>query len=192
MSHEDINKIIELYKKVSALQIEAYWETIIFSYQWWILVLGSIILWGVWIRLVDRRHLHIIILVGFMTSMLAILLDDFGLSLVLWIYPYMLTPLTGRLNVVDLAIIPVVYMLLYQYAKRWKTYLINLFLLCLFAGFVAEPVFEKLNLYITLKWEHWYSIPIYFMIGIFVKVSADKLDRHVRTQSNGVDRSAKK
>ncbi|HLQ70642.1 MAG TPA: hypothetical protein VK142_02515, partial [Bacillota bacterium] len=68
MSHENINKIIELYKKVSALQIEAYWEIIIFSYQWWILVLGGIILWGVWIKLVDRRHLHIIILVGFMTS----------------------------------------------------------------------------------------------------------------------------
>lgn len=114
-------------------------------------------------------------LVGLMASTIALILDEIGLFLTLWAYAYQLAPFTNKLLTVDIAIIPVSYMLLYQYVRKWRPYLITLAVLSLFAVFVAEPIFGVLDIYILLGWEHWYSTPFYFLIGVFVKWMADKV-----------------
>lgn len=137
----------------------------------------AVILWTVWTLLVDKKRIRTILLVGLITSLLAIMMDDIGISLSLWAYPYQIVYFMNRLKTVDVSIIPVFYMLLYQYFRTWKSFMIALVLLCLFAVFVAEPIFGKLGMYERIQWEYWYSGPIYLLMGVFVKGLVDKIDK---------------
>src|SRR5699024_8776857 len=143
-----MDDIIEVRGKLFELEKAWFLDHVLFSIQWWFLLLVVIFLWTTWAILVDKRNIHAILLVGFMTAMLAMLMDEIGLTLSLWIYPRPLSPFVSRLNPVDLAIIPVIYMLLYQYAKEWKHYVIILILISLFAVLIAEPLFGKWGVYI--------------------------------------------
>lgn len=172
-----MNELIDLQVKNNELRKEHYFETVLFSYQWWILVIITVGLWIIWVKLVDKERLHSILLVGLITSVFAIVLDDIGLSLSLWAYPYQIVYFTSRMNPVDITIIPVFYMLLYQYFKTWKSYFIILILMALFAVFIAEPFFGLLNMYTKLNWEYWYSGPIYIIMGVIVKGVVDHLTK---------------
>ncbi|MFD1040460.1 CBO0543 family protein [Virgibacillus byunsanensis] len=169
------NEVLETNEKLVQLRIEHYFENVIFSNQWWFLIGVTIAIWIIWAFLVDKSRVKTILFVGFITSFIALLLDDIGLSLALWTYPYLLTPFSNQFQPVDLAIVPVGYMLVYQYFIRWRLFLFVLTLVSIFAIFVVEPMFIKFDLYLQLRWEHWYSGPFYIVIGIFVKWLADKV-----------------
>lgn len=173
LNHEKVQAIIELDKEYSQIQKAYFFEYNIFSFQWWLLVGITILLWVVWLCLVNKRRLQPILIVGMFTSILAIIFDDIGLSEVAWNYPYRMMPFTSRMNPVDLCVIPVSYMLLYQFLVSWRSYIIGILGFSLFAAFIAEPIFVKLNMYVTLTWEYWYSAPIYFAIGLFTKWFVD-------------------
>ncbi|RSL33332.1 hypothetical protein D7Z54_10170 [Salibacterium salarium] len=173
-----LNEILETYERYIQLQEEHYFENVLFSYQWWILVFIPIVLWVTWALLVDKTRMNSILLAGLLATLLAVVLDDIGLSLGLWQYPYRIVPFTSRLNPIDIGIIPVFYMLVYQYFQSWKVYTIIITLLSLFAVFMAEPLFGRLGMYLALQWEYWYSGPIYILIGIFVKWLVDKVKKN--------------
>lgn len=178
MQVEQMSELIELQKAYAQLRKQHFFEHVLFSYQWWIFVFLMIGLWTIWTILVEKRRLNIILLVGLITSSIAFIFDDIGVTLALWAYPYEFAYVTSHMSPVDLAIIPVSYMLLYQYANNWKPYILTLILLTLFGAFIAEPTFVKLDMYRLLQWQHWYSLPFYILIGIFVKWLVDKIEKN--------------
>src|SRR5690625_2964477 len=121
-----ISEIAEIQEIYGQLVRQNYFENILFSYQWWFLLLITAGLWGTWIFLVDRTRLNAILPVGLATGVFALTADEIGLSTSLWTYSYHLPPFISKLYSVDLAIVPVSFMLLYQYARKWKTYVIVL------------------------------------------------------------------
>jgi hypothetical protein len=169
-----IVEIIETQDTYGQLVRQNYFENVLFSYQWWFLLVITAGLWITWIFIVDRTRLNAVLLVGLVTGVFALTADEIGLLTSLWTYSHSLLP-TTKLYSVDLAIVPVSFMLLYQYARKWKTYVIVLAILALFAVIVAEPLFVLLDIYTLLTWEHWYGFPIYILMGIVVKWVVDKL-----------------
>lgn len=174
-----MHELIAIHEKYAQIHTQQFSENIFLSYQWWFLLGISIALWTVWIIFVDKKRLNSILLTGLFTSTTALILDDIGLSMALWIYPYYLFPFSSVQYPIDLAIIPVFYMLLYQYSPQWKAYLFNLTLLTLFAVFVAEPLFTHLGIYIPIHWKHLYSIPGYLLLGIISKGLVDQFEKKV-------------
>ncbi|WP_019414869.1 CBO0543 family protein [Paenisporosarcina sp. TG20] len=170
-----MNEMIDLHNHYAQLHKNNFYDNILFSYQWWFLVLITVGLWITWAYFVDKQRLNIIILTGLFTSITALVLDDIGISMALWIYPYYVVPFSSVQYPIDLGIIPVFYMLLYQYFRQWKSYLAILTLVTLFAAFVVEPLFVKSGIYILLNWEHWYSATGYLTMGIIVKGLVDKI-----------------
>ncbi|MBD1382961.1 CBO0543 family protein [Metabacillus arenae] len=175
--HDKVDKIIQLQEKTIKLQEQLFFNDVLFSFQWWILVLISIFLWVIWSLVVDKSRLQPILLFGLIISLLAVVLDDIGYSLTWWHYPYNLIYITNILIPIDMTVIPVSYMLLYQFFGTWKSFLIALSLDCLFAAFVIEPIFSKLEIYLLLHWEFWYSVPIYLVMGVFAKWLVDKIGK---------------
>ncbi|UTE72099.1 hypothetical protein M1I95_17825 [Rossellomorea marisflavi] len=171
------NKLIQVQKQFAHFQKKFFFEETLYSYQWWITLAITVLLWVVWVLVVDKLRLKSIIIVGLITSLMATVMDDVGLSLAAWHYPYQIVYFTTRFNSVDFAVIPVTYMLLFQYFTRWKTFIIATASFSLFAAFIAEPLFVKLGMYIIMSWEYWYSAPIYFAMGILVKWIVDKMDK---------------
>src|SRR5690625_1717869 len=156
-----LNKLVKTQQEYAHLIKQHFFQVEIFSYQWWILVTTMIVLWVLWLILLDRKHFRNILMIGLFSSVFAIVLDDIGLSRALWAYPYKVIFVTTRLSPVDLCIIPVAFMLIYQYARKWTWYMIFSILFALFASFVAEPLFVKMNMYHMEHWHFYYSAPIY-------------------------------
>lgn len=178
-----MNEMIELHSNYTQLHKNKFYENILFSFQWWFLVLITVGIWIMWVYLVDKRRLNIIVLTGLFTSITALVLDDIGISMTLWIYPYYVVPFSSVQYPIDLAIIPVFYMLLYQYFRKWKSYLAMLTLVTLFAAYVVEPLFVKSGIYIPLNWKHWYSATGYMLMGIIVKGIVDKINKKPSNES---------
>ena len=175
--NEQWKKVIDLQEQNAHMLKSYFFEHVFFTPQWWILLLISISLWVTWLFLVDKSRLQSLLMIGLLISIQAIVYDDVGISMAAWNYPYPLSYFTSRLDVVDIAILPVSYMLLYQYFPKWKTYLIATVAFCLFASFIAEPLFVHFNLYDIFHWKYWYSAPIYMVMGIVVKGIVDWLDK---------------
>ncbi|GAA0593423.1 hypothetical protein GCM10009001_06990 [Virgibacillus siamensis] len=169
------SKLLETQEKYGRLIQQHYFEDVLFSFQWWFLLIIFILVWAVWMIVSDKRRLNTILLAGFFPTVMATIMDEIGLLLHLWSYSYHLLPFTVESYSINFSIIPVGYMLLYQYARKWKTFLIILAVLTAFAVIVAEPVFEFLGIYNLHTWKHVYSAPIYFLMAVITKWLVDKL-----------------
>lgn len=151
------------------INLKFWLEYNLFTPVWWLMLITLIGVWLIWFKWVDKSRLLEIIAYGLMVAFLATIFDLTGAELVLWGYPNMLVPLMPPLFLVDLGILPVAYMLVYQYFSRWKGFTIAMTLNAAFLAFLGEPIAQWLNIYQVNNWKHIYSFPIYIALGLFLK-----------------------
>ncbi|GAB6158572.1 hypothetical protein JCM39194_17720 [Desulfotomaculum varum] len=137
--------------------------------QFWLLIILLIAPWIIWYKLIAKKRLCEILLFGMIVSIIATTLDEFGCQLNLWEYVYDIEPLFPRLIPVNFTVLPVSYMLLYQYFKSWRSFLAAGFVMSALFSFLAEPVLVWIGIYQMLHWKHTYSFPIYIIIAVLVK-----------------------
>ncbi|KAA0545384.1 hypothetical protein FZW96_18625 [Bacillus sp. BGMRC 2118] len=169
MEHPSFEDVKMVDRHLSEIRMEYFIHENLFTFQWWLLVILMLLPWAIFFYLVNRKSLIEILFYGSLISSLTVLLDDIGVELQLWSYKYQFVKLIPRLNPVDYCILPVFYMLIYQYFRSWKSFISAMIIFSAFASFIAEPLFIWLDIYIPTKWEHWYSFPCYILLGIFVK-----------------------
>lgn len=165
-SHE---MIYELESQLTQIRVETWLKHDLFSYQWWILGAALFIPWLLWWKWVDKARLSEIILSGAIILIIASFLDAILSELCLWEYNYYVIPYWPRLISADFTIIPVTYMLVYQYFQRWKSFLLAMLIVSFFFAFIGEPLLVWLKIYTLHKWRHFYSFPIYFTMGALLK-----------------------
>jgi len=129
----------------------------------------SIIPWIIWWKLVDKKRVGKIFSYGLLVLIFSSLMDNVGVALTFWGYPYLIIPVIVRLMAINFSILPVAYMLIYQYFTNRIPFLLVNTLFALFASFVVEPVFFWLNIYQMYKWKNIYSLPIYTALSVFLK-----------------------
>lgn len=163
---------------------EFWFHNVVFTYQWWLLVAVSIIPILVWWRLVDRRRLFEIMTYGLLVALISGLLDAIGVETDAWEYKYDLLPLLDVFIAYDISVLPVCYMLIYQYFPQWQSFAIaQLAISCIFA-FISEPILVYLDIYKLIDWKHIYSVPGYFFLAIFLKWLMEKLITKNRSYPN--------
>lgn len=151
------------------LQIEHWLKYEVYSPQFWLLAGLLIIPWILWFKLVDRKRLMEIIVYGLIISTVVTILDELGCQLNLWEYLYDIEPLFPRLVSINLSVLPIGYMLIYQYFDKWKFFIAASTVLAAFNSFVGEPLMQALKVYVMLNWKHIYSFPIYILLAILFK-----------------------
>ncbi|GIO84716.1 hypothetical protein J25TS5_16480 [Paenibacillus faecis] len=177
-------EIEQLRGQLAELEQQFWLDHVLFSIQWWILLATLLIPWVVWWRLVDKRNFKVILLYGLIIMVLINIMDHTGLQLRLWSYKYKLSPLVPILSPIDLSLLPVLYMLMYQYFRSWKAFWIAQIVGAAVFSFVGEPIFVALGIYRMLNWEHYYSYPIYIALAVLIrcflvlllKKSSDRLE----------------
>jgi hypothetical protein len=178
------NQILEIKQELVTIRVEYWLDHVLFSIQWWFLVAITIGFWIIGWKCLSRERLKEILLVGFAAGLIATLLDDLGTALILWSYKATILPFTPRLNPINLTVLPLCYMLLFQWFKSWKEYGLGLFILALVATFIAEPLFVRINIYDPINWSKMYSLPIYILIGIFLKWLTTRINLAERKRGN--------
>lgn len=170
-------KVVDLHNKYVKADFSRWIKVELFSVQWWILVVIFIISWLVWIKLCNNEKLLEIALVGTISMIVTLVLDLFGSDLNFWFYPTQLISFTTCNFGFDFSIVPIGFMLLYQYNERWKSYIITLLMIAVLFAFIGEPLVNKLQLVHYIKWKYVYSFVFYIVTGISIKGLIHRLKR---------------
>jgi hypothetical protein len=94
----------------------------VFSPKWWGFVALIAFSYILCFSLLDKRRFTQILLFGSLITVLTIVFDIFGSNFNLWSYKSRLIPTIPSPVVYDLTIVPLYYMLVYQYSKNWKNF----------------------------------------------------------------------
>lgn len=163
---ESNSRIFEMHQAFSHAREQVWTEEILWTWQWWLLVLLLILPWLIWMRLVNKRRLTEICLLGMFVMATVTWMDELGTELLLWYYPYKIIPYYPQLVPINYSVLPVTFMLIYQYASNWHLYALALTAMAALFSWVAEPILEYFGIYQVLTWKFSYSFPIYILIGI--------------------------
>lgn len=158
-----------LEKQLTQARIENWLNHDLFHWQWFLLTAFLIIPWIIWWRYVDRKRLLEILLFGAMIFITASYLDAVLSELGLWEYHYWVVPLWPRFIPADFTVLPILYMLLYQRFSDWKSFISASIVLAALLAFAGESFLIWADIYKQHYWRHYYSFPIYFAMGIFIR-----------------------
>lgn len=163
-------EIVKTQRKLTGLTYELWANHCVFSFQWWLQIILLFAPWFLWWKLVDRKRLVEILLYGLLVMIITTYFDAIGSELTLWAYPYKITPVFPRLITVDLSVLPITYMLIYQYLSgNTKHFLIATILISGIFAFIAEPLLIWLKIYKIYNWNHIYSFLIYIAMPLFLR-----------------------
>lgn len=172
---ESYSTIVQTQSVFTVMRIEQWLHNTVFTWQWWLLVALFITPWLLWWCVVDKKRLPVIVLLGTFVLVTSSWLDQLGLEMTLWYYPYNLLPIYPQLVPINYAIMPVSYMLIYQYFSSWRSYMTAMVINAILFSFIAEPTLNYLGMYKLIKWYYYYSFPFYIIIAISHKWLAEKI-----------------
>jgi hypothetical protein len=164
-----MDKIIELRKQIYNIQYELFMDHILFSLKWWILLFVAILVCFIWWKLVDKKRFNEIALVGFVAALITVISDAIGLEKALWAHPIQLLGTIRHIHEIELIVIPVIYMLLYQYFGEWKKYIIAVIAYAIVGAYIIIPLNLWFGTYKIIKWKLTYSFITFIIIGIMIK-----------------------
>jgi len=172
---ESAIKIAQIQSVFTDMRIQQWLQDVVFTWQWWILIFLMIAPWILWLCLVDKKRLTPICLFGVVVLATVSWIDDLGTDLILWYYPYKLIPLYPQLIPINYTVLPVTFMLIYQFFPTWRSYMKALLIMATVFSFVAEPALSYLGMYRVLRWQYYYSFPLYIIIGISLRWIVEKI-----------------
>ncbi len=164
-----IEQIGEMMKQLTHETIARWLVYGVGTWRWWVLLVLLIVPWFVWYKVVDKKQLDELILFGLVIMVFTITLDELGFVLFLWSYPVDVIPVFPRLTSIDYTVVPIIYMLVYQYFSTWKRFFWALVAVSAVFSFVVEPIIVRLGFYVPIKWSPSYSFIIYIVMGLIVR-----------------------
>ncbi|PLR78537.1 hypothetical protein CU633_04725 [Bacillus sp. V3-13] len=167
MAHNVKYEKIQEYRDIMDKLGKAYFvDYSLFEPHWWFLLAATIIPWFVWWKIVDRGRLLEILLYGLLWSCIASLLDEFGAAFGFWEYPKTLIPILHTLISADISVIPVSYMIIYQFFTNNRAFFFANLALAFFFSFIIEPIFMHYDLLrLNIGWSHVTSLIVFSVIG---------------------------
>jgi len=163
---ESAIKVVQTHSVFTEMRMEQWVQDIVFTWQWWILVGLLIVPWIVWWILVDKKRLTPLCLIGMFVLATVSWMDDLGSDLNLWYYPFKIVPVFPQIVPINYAVLPVTFMLIYQYFQSWRSYIKAMLIMAALFSFIAEPALTYLGIYKLLRWKYYYSFPLYMLITI--------------------------
>ncbi|MFB9326081.1 CBO0543 family protein [Paenibacillus aurantiacus] len=153
-----------------------YWEKYsgLGTWQFWAVLAILVIPLIVLALAMDRTKAFRLGFYGFAIHIIAFYSDLYATTHKLWEYPFRATPFPSMSFSTEASLIPVAYMLVYQWTiNRRKNY--YLYLLFLSAGFtfVVKPLLGAADLFWLYKTEYWQLLPLYYAGGLAAKWVAD-------------------
>lgn len=160
---------IDLQWKLTMSRFEEWLKEELFHFKWWILLAVFILSIFIWWKSIDKSRLSELVLFAGIVCIFILILDEWGEELALWDYPVKIFPLFPPISAIDLASLPFLYSLIYQYFSTWKSYTIASIIMSVLSCFVMEPLFILSGIYQVITWKTYYGLPLYFAIAICSK-----------------------
>jgi hypothetical protein len=163
-----------LEKEIFSMRV-LLWQKQFLGVEWWINLSVFFLSWFIWLKCIDRSRFVEILLFGVIVDQMVVAADEVGSMAVLWGYPFKVLPFFPRFLSVDYGVLPVTYMLIYQYCADWKSFFWVLTTMSAIFSFIAEPLLTRINFYVMFNWLHIYSFPLYIALGLSCKWIINKV-----------------
>ncbi len=164
------DQVLDIQDYCIQLQIQHWLKYELFTPQAGLLLAMLVLPWFVWWKLVDKKRFLEIIIFGLFICTAVTVLDEIGCQLNWWDYRYDIEPLFPRLIPMNFTMLPILYMLIYQYFTQWKEFITANIIASALYSFIGEPLFSMTGIYVLLEWKHYYSFPIYPVLAIIFKL----------------------
>lgn len=166
-------RINSMQSELSQLQEDYWWNYInMDSWQFWVMLLILVIPLVLLIFVIDKSKLFLILFYGFSIHMLFGYIDAYGTRNDFWSYPYFLTPFFTYSVSLDVSLIPVAFLLTYQWTlnKNKNFYLYSLLLSAFFA-FIFKPILVAVDLFTLFgKTNYFHLFLIYCLIFLIARI----------------------
>lgn len=146
---EFFKKFNDMQSKVTTMQ-EQYWYeyTNVTSWQFWVMLAMVVIPLIVLYFKVDRSKIFLILFYGLNVHVWFAYIDMYGTRKGFWEYPHSLTPFFPFSFSLDASLVPVSYLLVYQWTlNKEKNFYLYTFLLSAFFAFILKPILTSLYLF---------------------------------------------
>ncbi|HBV98683.1 MAG: hypothetical protein JL50_17355 [Peptococcaceae bacterium BICA1-7] len=163
------NRIAELQQELLALRISD-WHEKVFSFQWFFIIFLLIVPWVIWWKLVNRKYIAEILSFGLLTAITASILNEIFLNLQFWRAPYSLAPVPPRWFAPAYSLLPVTFMLIYQYFQTWRSFTIATIVIAGISAFAFQPILSWMGIMILIKWNYFYSFLTFIAAGLGVRL----------------------
>lgn len=167
----DLSTIIHQLRVQEWAAVNASWKQELFSPKWWALLGIVIISYVVWWRVADKSRLAHLLLFGSFVTIMRIIFDDLVVGMGLYSYKVRLVPLVHALIVNDLTTVALFYMIVYQFASTWKSFIIWSAVWSGLWAFVIKPLFTTFGILILYDWNYFYTFIALFLIGVLSRFS---------------------
>lgn len=116
--------------------------------------------------------------------------DDFGSTQGLWTYPYKMLPFVAHSLGMDASLVPVSFILVYQWTiKHKKNYYLYTLLLGLFFSFILKPIFVMHHLFKFNSWANYFHLFLTYIV--IIVLSKGITDLFLLLQKNAQETDSK-
>jgi len=145
------------------------------TWQFWVVLAMFVIPLILLILFIDRKKIFQLGFYGYSVHVFFTYTDAIGTLRGTWIYPYKFLPLLPSSVTLDASLVPVSYILLYQYTlNKRKNYYIWMLMLCLALAFFLKPLMVGIGLFHFNGKENFLLLFAgYLMVGLTSKWVTD-------------------
>jgi MFS family permease len=140
--------------------------TDLFSIRWYGTVVFILFSYALCFWLLDKRRFTQILLFGSLMTVMVSLFDTFGTNFILWSYLTRIFPIVPSLFLYDFTIVPLYYMLVYQYSPDWKAFAFWNAAAAGIISFAIYPLLTALDMFALHNWRYAYFFPFIFTFGL--------------------------
>ena len=133
--------------------------------KWWGILTFIVISYILVFYLLDKKRFTQILLFGALMTVSITTYDLFGANFGLWGYKVRLFPVIPGVFLYDYTVIPLYYMLVYQYSPNWKMFFVWNAVLAGFIGLVFFPTLVAVDIIRFINWKPIYQAVAPFLFG---------------------------
>lgn len=166
------NELVDKHKDIAQSWIDYWFQYSSFdTWQFWANFIMLITPLVVLYFFMDRSRAFHLGFFGFSHHVLALYLDGFGTRQAFWEYPYKLLPFLPNNLGLDSSLIPVVYILMYQWVfKNGKNYYVYAIFVSAFFSFIYKPILAIWDLFrLENGTEFWHLFLVYYGGAVLAK-----------------------
>lgn len=158
--------IYQTRELLNDLIIAKWFSLDLFSLQWWGIVSFIILSYIAVFSLLDKSRFTQILLFGSLMAVSITTYDLFGANFGFWAYKVRLLPVIPGVFLYDYTVIPLYYMMVYQYSPNWKTFFIWNTVLAGFIGIIFFPILVAADIVFYRNWQPIYQAAAPFLFGL--------------------------
>jgi hypothetical protein len=173
---ESQQNILTRLKDIQKDQTElwtSYWQqySSFGDWQFWVLVLLFVLPLIVLFLAIDKRKALLLGFYGYNVHVFFTYVDAIGANMIKWFYPYKIFPILASSVSLDVSLVPVTYMLIYQFTlNREKNYYVFMILLSSVFAFGFKPLLVAIGLFEMGSGTNYFTLFIgYVVVGLIAK-----------------------